>query len=122
MSSDRDSTSRGPDDGTSCRTHSSLLRRRRTRPPHRRQTARTRIDDEHRQLGELLASLAHTHDLHRVAKLLADLHTLLVRHFEGEEGAQGLHSVVGEGASPTACPTCSTSSTIIASSSPASTR
>jgi hemerythrin len=66
--------------------------------PHRR-AARTRIDDEHRQLGELLASLVHTHDLHRVEKLLADLHTLLVRHFEGEEGAQGLHSVVGEGAS-----------------------
>jgi hypothetical protein len=66
--------------------------------PHRR-AARTRIDDEHRQLGELLLSLVHTHDLHRVEKLLADLHTLLVHHFEGEEGAQGLHSVVGEGAS-----------------------
>lgn len=66
--------------------------------PHRR-AARTRIDDEHRQLGELLASLVHTHDLHRVDRLLADLHTLLVHHFEGEEGAQGLHSVVGEGAS-----------------------
>ncbi len=64
----------------------------------RRQAARSRIDDEHRQLGELLLSLAHTHDLHRVAKLLEDLQTLLVHHFEGEEGAQGLHSVVGEGA------------------------
>ncbi len=65
----------------------------------RRQAARSRIDDEHRQLGELLMSLVHTHDLHRVDKLLGDLHTLLVHHFEGEEGAQGLHSVVGEGAS-----------------------
>lgn len=65
----------------------------------RRRAARTRIDDEHRQLGELLLSLVHTHDLHRVDKLLADLHTLLVHHFEGEEGSQGLHSVVGEGAS-----------------------
>jgi hypothetical protein len=68
-------------------------------PAPRRQTARSRIDDEHRQLGELLTSLVHTHDLHRVDKLLGDLHALLVHHFEGEEGAQGLHSVVGEGAS-----------------------
>ena len=65
----------------------------------RRQAARSRIDDEHRQLGELLLSLVHTHDLHRVEKLLGDLHILMVHHFEGEEGAQGLHSVVGEGAS-----------------------
>jgi hypothetical protein len=68
-------------------------------PTPRRQAARSRIDDEHRQLGELLLSLVHTHDLQRVEKLLAELHTLLVHHFEGEEGAQGLHSVVGEGAS-----------------------
>lgn len=68
-------------------------------PTSRRQAARSRIDDEHRQLGELLLSLVHTHDLHRVDKLLGDLHTLLVHHFEGEEGGQGLHAVVGEGAS-----------------------
>ncbi|MDQ1347624.1 MAG: hypothetical protein QG573_997 [Acidobacteriota bacterium] len=68
-------------------------------PTPRRQAARSRIDDEHRQLGELLLSLVHTHDLHRVEKLLGDLHALLVHHFEGEEGGQGLHAVVGEGAS-----------------------
>ena len=55
----------------------------------RRRAARSRIDDEHRQLGELLLSLVHTHDLHRVEKLLGDLHTLLVHHFEGEEGGAG---------------------------------
>ena len=66
--------------------------------PSHRQTARRRIDDEHRQLGELLLSLVHTHDLHRVEKLLGELQTLLVHHFEGEEGGQGLHAVVGEGA------------------------
>ncbi len=64
----------------------------------RRRAARTRIDDEHRQLGELLRSLVHTHDLHRVDTLLGELHALLIRHFEGEEGEQGLHAVVGEGA------------------------
>ena len=67
--------------------------------PSPRHAARRRIDDEHRQLGELLLSLVHTHDLHRVDKLLGDLETLLVHHFEGEEGSQGLHSVVSEGAS-----------------------
>jgi hemerythrin len=67
--------------------------------PSRRHSARRRIDDEHRQLGELLLSLVHTHDLHRVAKLLADLDALLVHHFDGEEGGQGLHSIVSEGAS-----------------------
>lgn len=65
----------------------------------RRRAARHRIDDEHRQLGDLLRSLVHTNDLNRVESLLADLHTLLIRHFEGEEGEQGLHAVVGEGAS-----------------------
>jgi hemerythrin len=63
-----------------------------------RQTARRRIDDEHRQLGEMLRSLAHTRDLHKIEKLLGELYTLLVQHFEGEEGEQGLHSVVSEGA------------------------
>ena len=73
-------------------------REAKTAPSHR-QTARRRIDDEHRQLGELLLSLVHTHDLHRVEKLLGDLETLLVHHFAGEEGGQGLHAVVSEGAS-----------------------
>lgn len=63
-----------------------------------RQKARRRIDDEHRQLGEMLRSLVHTHDLHKVEKLLGELRGLLVLHFEGEEGAQGLHAVVSEGA------------------------
>ena len=68
-------------------------------PTPRRQAARSRIDDEHRQLGELLLSLVHTHGLHRVDKRLVELRSLLVHHFEGEEGGQGLHAVVGEGAS-----------------------
>jgi hemerythrin len=63
-----------------------------------RHAARRRIDDEHRQLGEMLRSLVHTHDLRKVEKLLADLHVLLVHHFEGEEGGQGLHAIVSEGA------------------------
>ena len=72
-------------------------REAKTAPSHRH-AARRRIDDEHRQLGELLLSLAHTHDLHKVDKLLGDLETLLVHHFAGEEGSQGLHAVVTEGA------------------------
>ena len=66
--------------------------------PSRRHAARRRIDDEHHQLGELLLSLVHSHDLHKVEKLLGDLETLLLHHFEGEEGGQGLHSIVSEGA------------------------
>ncbi len=66
--------------------------------PSHRHVARRRIDDEHRQLGELLLSLVHTHDPHKVEKLLGDLETLLVHHFEGEEGGQGLHAIVSEGA------------------------
>ncbi len=64
----------------------------------RRHAARRRIDDEHRQLGELLRALVHSHDLSRVETLLADLHSLLLRHFEGEEGEHGLHAIVSEGA------------------------
>lgn len=60
--------------------------------------ARARIDDEHRRLNELLRSLDHSHDLGRIEKLLAELETLLVAHFAGEEGDEGLHQVVGEGA------------------------
>lgn len=66
--------------------------------PAPKQAARRRIDDEHRQLSELLRSLVHTHDLHKVESLLSDLHVLLVRHFAGEEGSEGLHAVVSEGA------------------------
>lgn len=64
----------------------------------RRRAARRRIDDEHRQLGELLRVLAHSHDLTRVDVLLSELHGLLLRHFEGEEGEHGLHAIVSEGA------------------------
>ncbi len=69
------------------------------RTPSRRHAARQRIDDEHRQLGELLRALGHSRDLTRVDALLGDLHGLLLRHFEGEEGEHGLHAVVSEGAS-----------------------
>ena len=49
----------------------------------------------------------HQNFLHRFAlcaladageKLLGELETLLLHHFEGEEGGQGLHSIVSEGA------------------------
>jgi len=65
----------------------------------RSRAARLRIDEEHRQLGELLRALTHTHDLARTAALLDELRELLSRHFAGEEGDDGLHEVVGEGAS-----------------------
>ena len=58
--------------------------------------ARRRIDDEHRQLGELLAALESTRDLGRVRVQLAELGALLRHHFETEEGPEGLHDVVGE--------------------------
>jgi hemerythrin len=70
-----------------------------TAPSPRSRAARLRIDEEHRQLGELLRALTHTHDLARTAALLDELQALLVRHFAGEEGDDGLHQVVGEGAS-----------------------
>ena len=60
--------------------------------------ARRRIDDEHRQLGDLLRSLSHTRDLGRLGTQLQELRALLVHHFAGEEGDQGLHAVVAEGA------------------------
>ena len=70
-----------------------------TSPSPRSRAARLRIDEEHRQLAELLRGLTHTHDLARVAALLDELRTLLTRHFAGEEGADGLHALVKEGAS-----------------------
>lgn len=69
-----------------------------SKPASPRHAARRRIDEEHRQLGELLRALVHTHDPHRLDQLLGDLHALLVQHFEGEEGGQGLHAIVSEGA------------------------
>jgi hypothetical protein len=57
-----------------------------------------RIDEEHRQMGELLAVLLSTTDLARVEPLLGDLRGLLVEHFAGEEGPAGMHEIVGEGA------------------------
>jgi len=60
--------------------------------------ARRRIDEEHRHLNGLLRSLTHSHDPLRIRTLLAELEALLVAHFAGEEGDQGLHQVVGEGA------------------------
>lgn len=62
-------------------------------------TARRRIDDEHRQLGELLRSLTHTREVGRLSAELGALRELLVAHFAGEEGEEGLHAVVAEGAS-----------------------
>jgi hypothetical protein len=61
--------------------------------------ARRRIDDEHRQLGELLRSLTHTRELGRLNLQLGELRELLIAHFAGEEGEEGLHAVVAEGAS-----------------------
>jgi len=61
--------------------------------------AKRRIDDEHRQLDELLRALVATRDLGRVRTMLAELATSLRQHFETEEGPQGLHEVVGELAS-----------------------
>lgn len=57
-----------------------------------------RIDEEHRRMGELLAVLVQTTDLARVEPLLGDLRALLVAHFAGEEGPDGMHEIVGEGA------------------------
>ncbi len=67
--------------------------------PRRGAAARNRIDDEHRQLGELLRSLTHTRELGRLNAQLGELRALLVAHFAGEEGEEGLHAVVAEGAS-----------------------
>jgi hemerythrin len=65
-------------------------------PAAPRSAAKNQIDDEHRQLNELLSSLTATHDLERIQAMLSELATLLRRHFETEEGPQGLHEVVGE--------------------------
>jgi hypothetical protein len=60
--------------------------------------ARTRIEDEHRELHDLLVSLAHTHDLAHLERKLAAFAAFLERHFATEEGEEGLHAIVGEGA------------------------
>jgi hypothetical protein len=65
----------------------------------RSRAARLRIDEEHRELDELLRALSHTRDLERVMAQLDELRRLLVRHFAGEEGADGLHEIVSEAAS-----------------------
>lgn len=61
--------------------------------------ARHRIDDEHRRLGELLRSLSQQREPSRLAAGLAELRELLAAHFAGEEGEEGIHAVVAEGAS-----------------------
>ena len=92
-------------------------------PTPRRQAARSRIDDEHRQLGELLLSLVHTHDLHRVDETARRRSApCSSHHFEGEEGGAGSARRRRRGCLPPPARTCSTSSTSTASSSPASTR
>jgi len=60
--------------------------------------ARHRIDEEHRRLGELLRALERTTDLAQLAPRLAELRALLVAHFASEEGPQGMHDIVAEGA------------------------
>jgi Hemerythrin HHE cation binding domain len=60
--------------------------------------ARRRIDQEHRQLDALLADLAGSTDLARIGRRLDDLRALLVTHFETEEGPDGMHEIVREGA------------------------
>lgn len=60
--------------------------------------ARQRIDEEHRRLGELLAALESTTDLAALAPRLAGLRELLVAHFASEEGPEGMHDIVAEGA------------------------
>lgn len=60
--------------------------------------ARRRIDEEHRRLGELLGALERTTDLTELAPRLAELRELLVAHFASEEGPQGMHDIVAEGA------------------------
>ncbi|HSM14990.1 MAG TPA: hemerythrin domain-containing protein [Thermoanaerobaculia bacterium] len=57
-----------------------------------------RIDEEHLRLRELLGALAGETDLTRVGDLLGELRELLVAHFATEEGPQGLHQIVEEGA------------------------
>jgi hypothetical protein len=70
------------------------------RPPQAPKTpaARQRIDEEHRQLGDLLHALARCHDPERALERLTALATLLREHFAHEEAADGLHALVGEGA------------------------
>ena len=59
---------------------------------------RRRIDEEHARLRTLLEALEGCRDAERLDELLAELHTLLVAHFETEEGPEGLHEIVGQGA------------------------
>jgi hypothetical protein len=69
-------------------------------PPQAPKTpaARQRIDEEHRQLGDLLHALARCHDPERALERLTALASLLREHFAHEEAADGLHALVGEGA------------------------
>lgn len=60
--------------------------------------ARRRIDEEHRRLGELLRALERTTDLAQLTPRLAELREMLVEHFASEEGPQGMHDIVAEGA------------------------
>lgn len=60
--------------------------------------ARDRIDSEHRHLAELTARLGAATDLLEIEALLGELREHLREHFAGEEGPEGLHQVVSEGA------------------------
>jgi hemerythrin len=61
-------------------------------------SARRRIDEEHRKLDALLAELAGCTDLNCIERQLVELRALLVAHFETEEGPDGMHDIVREGA------------------------
>lgn len=67
--------------------------------PAESREARQRIEEEHRKLNELMRQIRHTTEIGRLQVQMAALETLLVEHFAGEEGPQGMHEVVGEGAS-----------------------
>ena len=56
--------------------------------------ARDRIDEEHHRLRDLLRTLDQTEDRAEIPVLLDGLRTLLVEHFESEEGPDGLHKAV----------------------------
>lgn len=59
---------------------------------------RQQIAEEHRALGELLGRLEATRDPHALLPRLEELERLLKSHFQREEGAEGLHEMVGESA------------------------
>ncbi len=60
--------------------------------------ARRRIEAEHRRLAELKQAVLRSEDPGRLAALLGELAALLEQHFTGEEGPEGLHRIVADGA------------------------